>query len=216
MIDSRDTNELHPALKRACTELKRRMSALGYDVLVTSTYRDGEYQDFLYEQGRSRPGAIVTNAKAGRSIHNYRLAFDICKNLRGHEYDDRDFFDAGGLLGVDMGLVWGGNFKNLVDKPHFEFTGGLSLTELAAGKVLPDDYVMEWEKKPAVTAEKPDDRVRPDLATMLIDGKHTEVERILYDGYNYIKLRELSKFGIKVGYDEALKMPVLDSGTGYR
>jgi len=34
-------------------------------------------QTFIYAQGRTRPGLIVTNAKAGQSIHNYRYAVDI-------------------------------------------------------------------------------------------------------------------------------------------
>jgi peptidoglycan LD-endopeptidase CwlK len=62
----------------------------GVEVLVTCTYRPNEEQDRLYAQGRTTPGKIVTNAKAGQSSHNYRrnnspasLAVDIVPMRNG-------------------------------------------------------------------------------------------------------------------------------------
>jgi len=48
-----------------------------------------------------------------------------------------------------------------------------------------------------------------DKTIMLYNGKQIEVERVLIDGYNYVKLRELEKFGLKVDYDEVRRLPVV-------
>jgi peptidoglycan L-alanyl-D-glutamate endopeptidase CwlK len=122
------------------------MAAKGYPVLITSTYRDDEKQNALYAQGRTKPGSIVTNAKAGQSLHNYRLAFDICKNIRGQEFNDAKFFSTAGAIGREMGLTWGGDWKS-PDRPHFEFTNGLTLAQLQKGNKVPESTVMKWEKE---------------------------------------------------------------------
>jgi len=117
---------------------------------ISATYRDRVHQDWLFAQGRTRPGNIVTNARGGSSIHNYRLAFDFFRNIRGQEFADRTpaeraFWDTAGRIWVEMGGVWGGNWRNFVDRPHCEFTGGLQLSDLQAGRRLPDDTQMLWE-----------------------------------------------------------------------
>ena len=40
-----------------------RCRAAGLNVLITNTVRDREYQEYLYQQGRTRPGNIVTNGR---------------------------------------------------------------------------------------------------------------------------------------------------------
>lgn len=47
--------------------------------ILTCTHRSNEEQNDLYAQGRTKPGKIVTNAKAGQSPHNFlpARAFDI-------------------------------------------------------------------------------------------------------------------------------------------
>lgn len=145
MINSRSLDELHPAVKRGAAELIRRMAAKGYQVLVTSTYRDAEAQNALYAQGRTAPGKIVTNAKAGQSIHNHRLAFDICKNVKGQEYSDEAFFREAGAVWTLMGGEWGGTWASFPDRPHMQFTGGLTLSQLQQGKTLDTGARMPWE-----------------------------------------------------------------------
>jgi peptidoglycan L-alanyl-D-glutamate endopeptidase CwlK len=149
MIDSRDISQLHPTLQRAAQGLIQRMAVKGYPVLITSTYRDNEMQNYLYSQGRTRSGSIVTNAKGGQSIHNYRLAFDICKNIKGQEYNDAKFFSTVGAIGREMGLTWGGDWASFPDRPHFEFTNGLTLAQLQKGNKVPENTVMKWEKAAA-------------------------------------------------------------------
>jgi len=160
MINSRSIEDLHPAVARGLREFLRRMEAAGFlNVGISATYRDKAYQDHLFAQGRSRPGQIVTNARGGQSIHNYRLAFDFFRNERGQTADgrplafadrtvkERSFWDTAGKIWTDMGGVWGGNWKGFVDRPHCEYTGGLSLTGLQRGSRLSDDAIMPWEEE---------------------------------------------------------------------
>lgn len=146
MVNSKDIGELHIVLQRAYKELIKRMDKIGYNnVSVSSTYRSNDYQDYLYAQGRTREGSIVTNAKGGESIHNYRLAFDIYKNIKGGEYSDNNFFIKAGKIWEEMGGVWGGSWSNFPDKPHFEFTNGLTVKQLQQGKQVGKDVKMLWE-----------------------------------------------------------------------
>lgn len=204
MVNSRAISDLHPCLQRGCNELIKRLKSSGYQVLVTQTLRDSEYQNYLYAQGRTRPGSVVTNAKGGSSMHNYGLAFDICQNIKGKEYANDKLFADSGQIWTEMGGVWGGNFKSIKDTPHFEFTGGLTLKELQAAKKPPIDIKMKWE----LEKERDDEVVT--VTTAMINGKPIKIERIFKDGFNYIKIDSLKKAGLKVGYDANTKMVSID------
>lgn len=70
---SRALTDLHPEVFPLATAALAECRRQGLDVLVTCTFRSAQEQDELYAQGRTRPGAVVTNAKAGQSAHNYRV-----------------------------------------------------------------------------------------------------------------------------------------------
>lgn len=99
-------------------------------VKVTSGYRSYEEQDKLYAKGRTAPGPKVTNAKAGHSMHNFGLAFDICLELDGKiiswdvnkDFDEDRQSDWMEVVKVfkDLGFKWGGDWKTFKDMPHFE------------------------------------------------------------------------------------------------
>jgi len=77
-------------------------------------------QDALYAQGRTADGHIVTNARGGYSNHNFGIAFDVGV-FEGSKYlPESSNYKAVGALGVDLGLEWGGNWKTIVDQPHFQ------------------------------------------------------------------------------------------------
>lgn len=122
MLKSRDISRLRSDVAANCRAFIQRCAAEGLPVLVVETVRDLEYQASLYAQGRTKPGKIVTNQKTP-SFHwdKVGLAFDICKNVNGHEYDDADFFRRCGAIGKEMGFSWGGDWKSLSDKPHFQW-----------------------------------------------------------------------------------------------
>ena len=113
----RSISELTPLAQTACNMFMKRCKEEGLNVLITETYRSQERQNYLYEQGRTRPGNKVTWTKNSR--HTSRRAWDICKNVKGQEYSDSGFFKACGAIADELGIIWGGTWKT-PDTPHFE------------------------------------------------------------------------------------------------
>jgi peptidoglycan LD-endopeptidase CwlK len=101
------------------------LAATGTYLLVVSGLRTAAEQNTLYAQGRTDPGHIVTNAKAGQSMHNYGLAVDIVPYLTGQTgqlnwQPATPQFQAMVDALVAQGLVWGGAWKTLPDHDHFQ------------------------------------------------------------------------------------------------
>lgn len=115
----RDVGELTKNAQTACTMFLKECKKQGLDVLITETYRSQERQNYLYEQGRTRPGQKVTWTKNSR--HTSRRAWDICKNEKGKEYSDTAFFKKCGAVAKKFGIIWGGTWKT-PDMPHFEIS----------------------------------------------------------------------------------------------
>lgn len=122
MLNSRDINHLRPDVAANCRKWLERCKAAGLNVLITNTVRDKEYQEYLYAQGRTRPGSIVTNGRTP-TFHadTAGLAFDFCKNVKGHEYDDTAFFKKAAAIAKEMGFSWGGDWKSFPDMPHIQW-----------------------------------------------------------------------------------------------
>ena len=97
-----------------------KAAANGITIKVISGLRTYDEQNDLYAQGRTTTGKIVTNARGGYSNHNFGIAFDIGV-FEGNKYlDDSPKYKAVGVLGADLGLEWGGNWKTIQDEPHFQ------------------------------------------------------------------------------------------------
>lgn len=138
---SRNTEDLHPEIRWRAKEIAARTADLKIPILIYFTLRTFAEQQVLYDQGRSLPGHIVTNAKAGESYHNYGLAFDfailepnqeIAWNT-GVDINDNKIPDYRevGELGEDLGLQWGGRFKNLKgDYGHLQLDFGFNIPDL--------------------------------------------------------------------------------------
>lgn len=141
MINSRSLDELHPVVKPKVEEFIRKCDESGIDLLVTSTYRDAESQQALYDQGRTKPGKKVTNAKPGQSWHNWRCAVDIVPLRNGKPVwntsgADWELWEAVANIGKSCGLEWAGDWKSFKEYAHFQYTGGLTLADLQAGKEI--------------------------------------------------------------------------------
>lgn len=141
MENSRSIQELHPTVANMASKFIGACKTAGIDILITSTYRDAESQNALYAQGRTKPGAKVTNAKAGQSWHNYRLAFDVVplrngKPVWGTSGEDLKLWKAIGAVGKSLGLEWAGDWVNMKEFPHFQYTQGLTLKDLQNGKMI--------------------------------------------------------------------------------
>lgn len=137
-IECRDLKELHPKVRALAEELVKRCHKAGLNIKIGETYRTVERQDYLYAQGRTRSGSIVTNARGSSrsSYHQWRLAFDIFNNVPGDLYNTK-VLDKAGAIGQALGLEWGGSWSGFKDKPHFQYTFGLSIKQLKAGAKLP-------------------------------------------------------------------------------
>jgi peptidoglycan L-alanyl-D-glutamate endopeptidase CwlK len=95
----------------------------GADLIVTCTLRSNDEQAALYAQGRTKPGHIVTNAKAGHSAHNYGLALDIVPMVNGKPdwHGSDPIWKQIGELGMAAGLTWlGAPGSSFPEKPHLE------------------------------------------------------------------------------------------------
>ena len=120
---SRDLNLLHSAFRPKVDAFIAAVQAAGIDMLVTCGWRSNDEQTALYAQGRTAPGHIVTNAKAGQSAHNYGLAVDVVPLINGKCcWDDKDpTWQQIGAIGQSCGMVWyGAPGAVLPETPHFQ------------------------------------------------------------------------------------------------
>lgn len=120
---------------------------------ITYALRTFKEQNDLYNLGRTvvnpdgktakKPkGNIVTNAKAGQSIHNYGLAVDFALIIDGKTASWDNLKDWDGDMVSDWtevvrifkgdGWEWGGDWKTFKDLPHFQYDFGYSWQQLQA------------------------------------------------------------------------------------
>jgi len=111
---------LLPEVRPYARALVTKAAGKGITIKVISGLRTYEEQDDLYAQGRTRPGKIVTNARGGYSNHNFGIAFDVGVFQGSNYIEESPAYKAVGAMGVELGLVWGGNWKSIQDEPHFE------------------------------------------------------------------------------------------------
>lgn len=137
MINSRKLDDLHPKVKTLCQKFIIACDEAGIDVIITSTYRDFASQNALYAQGRTTAGRIVTNAKAGQSFHNFKVAFDFVPILNGKAvWNDAALFTKCGEIAEQCGLEWAGRWKKFKELAHCQYTGGLTLQDFQKGKTI--------------------------------------------------------------------------------
>lgn len=111
---------LLPEVQPIARALVQKADQNGIRIKILSGLRTYAEQDELYAQGRTKPGPKVTNAPGGYSNHNFGIAFDVGV-FEGTKYLGESVkYKAIGVLGMDLGLEWGGNWKTIVDQPHFQ------------------------------------------------------------------------------------------------
>ena len=137
MINSRSLDDLIEPARTRIEAFIAACKAQDIELLVTSTYRDAESQRALYEQGRSTPGKIVTNAAPGFSFHQYRCAADVVPIINGKcVWDDVALWEKIGHIGISCGLEWAGNWMSFKELAHFQYTGGKTIRQLQAGATI--------------------------------------------------------------------------------
>ena len=135
---SRKLSDLHPILQEKAELFMQRCKEAGIKVVIYNTLRTFAEQDKLYSQGRTQPGRRVTNAPAGYSYHNYGLAFDFAFRTGTKGVTWNGPWDQAGKIAKSVGLEWGGYWRKFPDRPHCQYTSGLSINQLRAGKRLPE------------------------------------------------------------------------------
>lgn len=112
---------------------------------VISGLRSWAQQSALYAQGRTKPGRIVTKARAGSSWHNYGLAIDLGLFANNKYLDASDpkradrIYAELGALAASMGIEWAGTWKSFTETPHFQNRFGMTISQ-AREKLIANNY----------------------------------------------------------------------------
>ena len=115
------TSKLHPYLQLKLKQALKKCNEKGIYLIITEGLRTKKYQDYLYAQGRTRAGAIVTYAKGKsyNSQHQWGIAFDIAINgPKKVRYNVNMLAKAAKIIKT-TGLAWGGDWNGFSDMPHF-------------------------------------------------------------------------------------------------
>lgn len=129
----RDIGYLHPEVQKICNKLLDKCAEEGLKVGLFETYRSDERQKYLYTQG--------STTLSSTGAHGFCVAFDIvAKDDKGNWTWDTsnkttlNTYKRVGEIGKSLGLEWGGDWTTLVDLPHFQYLGGVSIANYRKGK----------------------------------------------------------------------------------
>jgi peptidoglycan L-alanyl-D-glutamate endopeptidase CwlK len=156
-----DLDSLHPVMRDSAIHLLTRLESEQIPFRLFEGFRTPWRQAWLYAQGRTRPGAKVTNAQAWQSYHQHGLAADFVlwlnnqwswSTVGAHRRYWKRLQDLGQEVGLEP-LSW--------ELPHLQ-VAGLKLADLQSG-IYPnggDDAwrdnleaaVVGWNGEPAAPA----------------------------------------------------------------
>lgn len=142
-FDPRSENVISTLLPKAQVLARRFMSNAAkapFMVKLLSGTRTYAEQNALYAQGRATKGRVVTNARGGQSNHNFGIAWDVGIFVDGNYYEgrngkeDKAYVDLMNLTRTGMPnlLELGGDWKTIIDKPHYQLPTGRSVSAIAA------------------------------------------------------------------------------------
>jgi peptidoglycan L-alanyl-D-glutamate endopeptidase CwlK len=139
----RNIATLNPKAQTASRQWLAAVRAASIPAVIIEGTRTFARQKELYDQGRSKPGKIVTNSRPGTSKHNFGAAWDFVvfegvndQGGVGSPLWSSPLMLTAGKLAKSQGLRWGalvskgGDFRSLDDVPHIELSD--SLASLAA------------------------------------------------------------------------------------
>jgi hypothetical protein len=113
--------ELKPEFRTKVEQLMKQGLEKGLRPEIVEAKRSQTRQEELYEQGRTKPGKIVTWTRS--SMHTKGLAVDIAQlDEKGNiTYNAKPgFWEEMGRIAKSLGISWGGNFPS-PDRPHFQY-----------------------------------------------------------------------------------------------
>ena len=163
---ARDITQLHPKLQEIIPKLIEECKKQDISIKIGECLRTVKEQDELYAQGRTKPGSVVTNAKGSNysSMHQWGVAFDFYLDMDidkdGKKSDDafnnsKKTFQKVGAIGKKLGLEWGGDWRSIVDLPHFQLDEwGSDAKELKATYKTPKKFFASWKEEKKATTTK--------------------------------------------------------------
>jgi len=105
----------------------------GYLIRLFEGFRSPDRQRWLFAQGRSRTGSIVTYARAGQSWHQFGVACDAVGYVNGH-YDWSIDYDKIDVIFKSHG------FESLkFERAHKQIRGGLTIAQ--AQKIVANESI---------------------------------------------------------------------------
>jgi peptidoglycan L-alanyl-D-glutamate endopeptidase CwlK len=116
---------IHPALVEKIEAMDQVLLSAQIQIRVVQAFRTYAEQDAIYDQGRTTPGPIVTEAIGGYSNHNFGMAVDCMPDLVWGEPwtpdpDGNDMHYAKMVAAAEaQGLVAGAEWHHK-DMPHFQ------------------------------------------------------------------------------------------------
>lgn len=123
---------LNPNLLEKVDRVLAAMAALGFPMKIVQGLRTVEEQQALFAQGRTKPGKVVTNCDGVRKKSNHQAAADglgravDCAFVddkttpEDETWSEKSPWTAYGAVAKAVGLVWGGDWKGINDRPHIE------------------------------------------------------------------------------------------------
>jgi len=116
---------LAPAVKARAEHALFYANTMGYYVRPFETYRSPARHTSLYALGRTKPGNVVTHAKAWESFHQYGVALDVVFFVNGRwSWDSINPWDKIAAIFKSYG------FTSLpFEKAHFEINGKMAWQE---------------------------------------------------------------------------------------
>ena len=125
MLNSRKIEDLKPVAQLKCREFIKACEEAGLSIKIIQTRRDEEYQNSLYQQGRTtgEKGKFVTKCDGYKlqSNHQGGLAWDAVPIddkgviLWNDTKKFKQMADIAKSLNIKAGYYW-----KMVDSPHFE------------------------------------------------------------------------------------------------
>ncbi len=133
-FDPRTESWIITLLPEAQSKARDFMRVAGSACKIISGTRTYPEQDALFSQ---RPK--VTNARGGQSNHNFGIAWDVGIFQNGHyltgatRAEEAAYTSLAATIKAHVsGLEWGGDWKSIVDEPHYQLATGKTVSQVRA------------------------------------------------------------------------------------
>lgn len=124
-----DLNALHPYFRDKIQQLINACAEKKITLVVVESFRTKAKQAEYFGMGKK-----YTRSAGGKSKHQYGLACDVVPLVNGvAQWEDKALWRRIGVEGEKLGLRWGGRWRTPFDPAHFEWTGGLTTSDLVSG-----------------------------------------------------------------------------------